>query len=1609
MLFPIHTPVSLLLLFGSVERQDSNAEISNEVNIVVLFPDKNTSDDDMGKGFFRTQDEFRKFLLENDHQRTSHVFYTRPTENRVKEYVEDEFIRCFPLQFPYGNGGFHRQTLCRQPLSSKRKDMSFQRCLKYLLRHRGAHFHTPLFNLMANGIIMRNNVFRKVKIQCNVKTDDHKKVSEEYGFMKGRDLESAITQANSRCARQKNTTGDRFLRSIRAVCEHLPHSNEATAAARSDYFSMLVAKGLPALFVTISPDDKRSLWIQVYAHRNPSKLWEGEPDLKNVDEDQLRVLYKKRCLDRLNYPGLCAEEYMALMEVFIRDVLKWDVAKQEPSGMGLFGMTEAFTLATEEQGRRTLHGHFLIWIKGWNELLNTLMFQKCTKLQLKKAMANLKRFVRNAASVRIFSDLNPGGLLHCKSIYSHGNDCRTDRREGQKRYTAKPVSKLQFEEMRGNDTCRVHLGHIGTCPKCGHKFKYEDMLTRSLQSVSGSDRYKYDHQRRHLEAHLYELQKDFWWNKRSGVRRAKRRFYVDVMCNNHSVTHDPRCFKKARLCYSYFPVEPQDQFEIQFSEEKDTVWADYLGRKMHGRIFEGRHERKLEDCYGNTNNPVLTSLFCCNNNIITTMTGKAVLYVTGYNVKKQQKEERLAFENVGQVLVETFRRQEAGEVTPTDILPSRVGFRRLMSGVFIHTNSLVIAAPMAHYLAFNGSRYRYSHDIQYIPIRAMSNFLKGGEVAVDFSPVGKDLRHPYCVSMNYLYRPKECEEMSMHSFFTSVIMAARSLMSEQEKQACTSFISPHPKSATHGCIHRKRPVVGKVDWTFFEDAKKLERSVLHLSHMNRDAPPTPEEERRCRCILLLLCPFRSEEDLKYRDSYTRKFQKLHSAGYFRETEYLLNNIQNIWNSKDSERMGRDIPTDTINPDFKDDEEDDEESMRIQNELIHTYMLNSGMVLSEEPTEFEIKDPKIPNQARDDKAHSDPGSCINDENEEPVFEFGSVKIAKDKLRILNRQRFVCDPLPLNQMLKSSFIISCETAASTAKVKATGSVESIIHFGASRKLDLDQQTAFEILTATVVSSFVEESIEKGGRSDESTICELKAELEELRSLSQYSNRSRDNDPLRMFLTGPAGAGKSTILNSLVDYCQEFCISMGHMYDEGVIRLTALTGSAATEIKGSTTHSECRLMSDRKLSLDDIKEWKNTRLLVVDEISFGGYNGFLKKLDQKLRALTEEDDIRYGSVPIVFIGDFFQLEPIDSTDTIYKSECKLYWEDQLNAFVELKGTWRYKQCEHLKRIFPQMRRKGITQEVREVFNSRVVGRGDVNMPDIVTTKIATRKNSVRESFNDRVFLDYLERNNPRGSSDCVARGAIVIKGDLSWTVTNAKLSYAERKVVFNHARESDTFVARSSGSKRVAPMLKLFKGCQVMCLENENVSCGIANGTTALLEQVLLKDGMHPHKIRVNGYYVWAVRAEEVDCVKLKWTEDSTFQGYFYLKPKSQRCKSNVKIPGKGNTTIHIGLYQVPISVNHATTGHKLQGKTVDSLLVAEWASKNVRNWIYVVLSRIRSLAQLFLLTPLPEETDEYPDSRISDMLNRLRERLKVLTETPGALRCRAAARTIFVAGD
>jgi ATP-dependent exoDNAse (exonuclease V), alpha subunit - helicase superfamily I member len=129
---------------------------------------------------------------------------------------------------------------------------------------------------------------------------------------------------------------------------------------------------------------------------------------------------------------------------------------------------------------------------------------------------------------------------------------------------------------------------------------------------------------------------------------------------------------------------------------------------------------------------------------------------------------------------------------------------------------------------------------------------------------------------------------------------------------------------------------------------------------------------------------------------------------------------------------------------------------------------------------------------------------------------------------------------------------------------------------------------------------------------------------------------------FITGPAGSGKTFVLNRYIDWLKSCGINAA---------ITASTGIAATHLNGITIHSWTGMGVRDELASRDIKElvkrgylrrrFLSTGVLIIDEISMlAGCQ--LEMADLLFRAF-KQIDAPFGGAQVVLCGDFFQLPPI------------------------------------------------------------------------------------------------------------------------------------------------------------------------------------------------------------------------------------------------------------------------------------------------------------------------------------------------------------------------------
>ncbi len=133
--------------------------------------------------------------------------------------------------------------------------------------------------------------------------------------------------------------------------------------------------------------------------------------------------------------------------------------------------------------------------------------------------------------------------------------------------------------------------------------------------------------------------------------------------------------------------------------------------------------------------------------------------------------------------------------------------------------------------------------------------------------------------------------------------------------------------------------------------------------------------------------------------------------------------------------------------------------------------------------------------------------------------------------------------------------------------------------------------------------------------------------------------------VLLTGPAGAGKTFVLNQFIKLAK---------HQGKHVSVTATTGLAATHLGGATIHSWSGIGVQDSLPPsfgDHIAKGRReiiekTDVLLIDEISML-HDFRLDMIDEVCRSVRDVDE-PFGGIQIVMSGDFFQLPPINRGDS-------------------------------------------------------------------------------------------------------------------------------------------------------------------------------------------------------------------------------------------------------------------------------------------------------------------------------------------------------------------------
>ena len=384
--------------------------------------------------------------------------------------------------------------------------------------------------------------------------------------------------------------------------------------------------------------------------------------------------------------------------------------------------------------------------------------------------------------------------------------------------------------------------------------------------------------------------------------------------------------------------------------------------------------------------------------------------------------------------------------------------------------------------------------------------------------------------------------------------------------------------------------------------------------------------------------------------------------------------------------------------------------------------------------------------------------------------------------------------------------------------------------------------------------------------------------------------------VFLTGEPGAGKTYTINKFVSYLRERDIEPA---------ITASTGIAATHIGGMTIHSWSGIGIKESLNdydLDRItsneyihKRVLKTRVLIIDEISMLR-SETLSMLDAICREIKQNEE-PFGGMQIVFVGDFFQLPPIEKKNSVSNvqdkliNEVKIYFAFESEAWRKLAPVTCY-----------------LTEQHRQ------------DDADFLSVLSAIRLGKMEDSHLKHIHSRMGDSSKfPENTTKLFSR--------------NVNVDEVNMEMLNKIGAESKKFTMTSSGKESLVFGLKkgclspevlcLKKGAVVMCTKN-NPKERFVNGTLGTVEDF---DSF-------TNYPIVKTRSGKI----------------IKIEPMDWSVEENGKIKAK--------ITQIPLRLAWAITVHKSQGMSMDAATM-DLSDVFEFGQGYVALSRVRRLSGLYLL--------------------------------------------------
>ena len=161
------------------------------------------------------------------------------------------------------------------------------------------------------------------------------------------------------------------------------------------------------------------------------------------------------------------------MQILTECMLTWDTKTKTSKGKGIVGTVWAFAGADEEQGWKTLHRHWQIWVEEINQTVKNALFDNDNETK-NKAQKTFQEHIDNVVSTSY-------GPQFCITHKCIGEKDQETLKTGIPENLFKEKEPECFHQARHKKLCNNIRGDIMFCQNCEQTISITDIVNQSLK------------------------------------------------------------------------------------------------------------------------------------------------------------------------------------------------------------------------------------------------------------------------------------------------------------------------------------------------------------------------------------------------------------------------------------------------------------------------------------------------------------------------------------------------------------------------------------------------------------------------------------------------------------------------------------------------------------------------------------------------------------------------------------------------------------------------------------------------------------------------------------------------------------------------------------------------------------------------------------------------------------------------------------------------------------------------------------------------------------------------------------------------------------------------